>query len=382
LGQRVQWAYSGGADQHLFDPAGTWLGIAGQYSLVWRGDTDLAVYTGSETYFNHINNLVSAAMRTSHSGAPLQDVLFYPWGQVWLLWVSGGCNFAGMPYYETITNTSPTAYRFYSMNIGRWHSPDPLGGDIANPQSLNRYAYVMNNPASNIDPTGQACYGLMRALGACDAFMDNALGFGWNWNEFDLMNIPVVTTSYIWVPPSEVDLTIDGAVYPGQMSPGYWTTGTQGGAGIDLTAFIGVSGSLLSSVGSALDSAYGNALGALGKVFPGGRLPGQSYVGCVDQNINLTTFGLVSNSTKTLAAGLTGLLLTAVPSPAAGFSLGEYGLFAATGILGPLVVPGFDLPAALLATSTGAYGLAGATGGAIGLFLGSAANCAAERVGP
>ena len=31
-------------------------------------------------------------------------------------------------------------FRFYAPNPGRWHSPDPLGGDITNPQSLNRYA--------------------------------------------------------------------------------------------------------------------------------------------------------------------------------------------------------------------------------------------------
>jgi RHS repeat-associated protein len=70
------------------------------------------------------------------------------------LWGSGGYNFAGMPYYDTNTNTNPTMFRFYSQNIGRWHSPDPVGGDITNPQSLNRYAYVMNNPTSFTDPSG------------------------------------------------------------------------------------------------------------------------------------------------------------------------------------------------------------------------------------
>jgi hypothetical protein len=33
-------------------------------------------------------------------------------------------------------------------------SPDPLGGNIGDPQSLNRYAYVRNNPLSFTDPTG------------------------------------------------------------------------------------------------------------------------------------------------------------------------------------------------------------------------------------
>jgi uncharacterized protein RhaS with RHS repeats len=40
---------------------------------------------------------------------------------------------------------------------GRWLSPDPAGlaaADPANPQSWNRYAYVLNNPAAFIDPLG------------------------------------------------------------------------------------------------------------------------------------------------------------------------------------------------------------------------------------
>ncbi|MGH9353045.1 MAG: RHS repeat-associated core domain-containing protein, partial [Terriglobia bacterium] len=37
---------------------------------------------------------------------------------------------------------------------GRWYTPDPLGGDITNPQSLNRYAYALNNPTTLTDPLG------------------------------------------------------------------------------------------------------------------------------------------------------------------------------------------------------------------------------------
>jgi hypothetical protein len=37
---------------------------------------------------------------------------------------------------------------------GYWLPPDPLAGDVSNPQSLNRYAYVLNNPTTLTDPLG------------------------------------------------------------------------------------------------------------------------------------------------------------------------------------------------------------------------------------
>ena|GEM_PF-4633986 len=46
--------------------------------------------------------------------------------------------------------------RFYSPKIGRFLSPDTIVPSYANPQSLNRYSYVTNNPLIYIDPTGHA----------------------------------------------------------------------------------------------------------------------------------------------------------------------------------------------------------------------------------
>jgi RHS repeat-associated protein len=51
--------------------------------------------------------------------------------------------------------------RQYASAVGRFMSPDPSGLESANstnPQSLNLYSYVLNNPFSFTDPTGLYCY--------------------------------------------------------------------------------------------------------------------------------------------------------------------------------------------------------------------------------
>jgi|GEM_PF-863502 RHS repeat-associated protein len=155
LGERVEWAYPGGAAEMLFDPSGTWLGQAGNYSLVNFGAGHGVTYGGGETYFNHYNSLGSSSMQTKHDGSVVEDMTFYPFGTVWAEPLSGyGYNFASLPARDLGSNTDITAFRQYNFTLGRWLSPDPLAGDITNPQSLNRYAYVMNNPTSFVDPPG------------------------------------------------------------------------------------------------------------------------------------------------------------------------------------------------------------------------------------
>ena len=47
--------------------------------------------------------------------------------------------------------------RYYASSMGRFSSPDPSGlsfANMADPQSLNLYAYVQNNPLVFVDPTG------------------------------------------------------------------------------------------------------------------------------------------------------------------------------------------------------------------------------------
>jgi RHS repeat-associated protein len=54
--------------------------------------------------------------------------------------------------------------------LGRFLSPDPHIPDPTNPQSYNRYSYVMNNPVSYIDPSGFCGQSTHREISAAASF--------------------------------------------------------------------------------------------------------------------------------------------------------------------------------------------------------------------
>src|SRR6266571_8122764 len=62
--------------------------------------------------------------------------------------------FTGKPVSQT-TGLYYEYQRWYDPSIGRFISQDSLAGAASDPQSLNPYVYVENNPTNNVDPTGQ-----------------------------------------------------------------------------------------------------------------------------------------------------------------------------------------------------------------------------------
>ena len=161
----------------VFDPNGRWMGFVNGSGSFWAqpvpfASRPLAMYLNSAVYLNHINALGSTTMNTTGNGAWSEDLLYYPWGQEWTYaGTLGEHHFASFESEDWTTAIDPTLVRPYKATHGRWLSPDPLAGDITNPQSLNRYAYVMNNPTSSTDPLG-----LGDAGQACGSFEAQ---FGW-----------------------------------------------------------------------------------------------------------------------------------------------------------------------------------------------------------
>jgi RHS repeat-associated protein len=119
-----------------------------------------AKYQDGNTYFLHPNALGTVGMVTDQADNTVQDATYYPWGQQWqMAGAAKDQRWAGMQEREPESLSwqdpmDPTPNRAYTSNLGRWFTPDPLAGDISNPQSLNRYAYVLNNPTTLTDPLG------------------------------------------------------------------------------------------------------------------------------------------------------------------------------------------------------------------------------------
>ena len=133
----------------------------------YAGGQPVAYYTtaasssGAALHFEHQDWLGTERLRTSYTGAVEDSFTNLPFGDNYS--VSGGTStdpygFA-MLDYDSEDNTDHAQFRQYSSAQGRWLSPDPYYGsyDLSNPQSMNRYAYALNNPLSLIDPTGLDC---------------------------------------------------------------------------------------------------------------------------------------------------------------------------------------------------------------------------------
>jgi RHS repeat-associated protein len=112
--------------------------------------------------YRHGDWLGSVRLLTSMSQTLISDEAYAPFGEGYAH--SGGADDYGYTQgtTESLGQLSGQGlvdfpFRKYHATQGRWISPDPAGlaaVNPANPQSWNRYAYVMNNPLAMVDPLG------------------------------------------------------------------------------------------------------------------------------------------------------------------------------------------------------------------------------------
>src|SRR3989339_239306 len=54
--------------------------------------------------------------------------------------------------------------RYYQPEVGRFTQPDPVLKNLNDPQALNEYGYVQNNPVKYVDPEGESIEDLQKYI--------------------------------------------------------------------------------------------------------------------------------------------------------------------------------------------------------------------------
>jgi RHS repeat-associated protein len=107
-------------------------------------------------YYFFSDHLGTARVMTSATGVTQQESTYYPFGseqRAITSTVDNRYRFTGLER-DTETGLDHTQFRKYSPIQARWLSPDPVCSNCYDPQLLNRYSYVRNNPVNLIDPDG------------------------------------------------------------------------------------------------------------------------------------------------------------------------------------------------------------------------------------
>ncbi len=126
-------------------------------------------HDGERSYY-YTNHLGSVIARTDTAGAITEEFDYDAWGrrrnpetaapytqtQSGPHWTDYGFADRGYTGHEMLDAIGLIHMngRIYDPSIGRFISPDPFVQDRFDPQNLNRYTYVLNNPLVNVDPSG------------------------------------------------------------------------------------------------------------------------------------------------------------------------------------------------------------------------------------
>ena len=125
----------------------------------YHGGQRVAMRVGEEggdaVYYLHTDHLGSTSLTTDSGGAVVARQLYHPYGEV--RWSEGTLptdfGFTGQRL-DSGTGLVFMHARYYHPGLGRFISADTIVLNPGNPQSLNRYSYVLGNPLKYIDPSG------------------------------------------------------------------------------------------------------------------------------------------------------------------------------------------------------------------------------------
>ena len=169
LGQRIKKTYSyqgqsgtiSGSIVSIYGPGGELLAdyvvengsssrtdyiLYGSQAIARRSVPQSGSATVQDLYRNHVNQIFDLSTYTVTTG--LSTMYGIPFGS------GGNDQFSGHKD-DPESGLHYNLARSYNPTIARWTSPDPIVGNAFDPQSLNKYGYVRNDPVNKIDPDGR-----------------------------------------------------------------------------------------------------------------------------------------------------------------------------------------------------------------------------------
>jgi RHS repeat-associated protein len=142
--------------------------------FVYTGGQLLAIQQAGVTWV-HQEPVTKGQRLTDSSGNVTSTVELDPWGGATNRSVNSGQQPRRYTTYERDGNQSDDALmRHYNRWWSRFDQPDPSDSSYqsADPQSLNRYSYVQNDPVNFVDPSGLAI------AWVCFPMMDGNMAYG------------------------------------------------------------------------------------------------------------------------------------------------------------------------------------------------------------
>ncbi|USN45507.1 MAG: hypothetical protein H6502_00010 [Candidatus Woesearchaeota archaeon] len=127
-------------------------------SFLYSGEKMVARVDGADISFFHYDHLGNVRAMTNGAGDVVYSASYTPFGGLLdeeVVEVENDLTYAAKEF-DRDSGLLNFGARHYSPLLGRFMSADSFEGSVVNPQSLNRYAYVLNNPMNLVDPTGQA----------------------------------------------------------------------------------------------------------------------------------------------------------------------------------------------------------------------------------
>ncbi|MFN2491908.1 MAG: RHS repeat domain-containing protein, partial [Pyrinomonadaceae bacterium] len=171
-GVRTYFAWSGNAVACEFTETGGSTTPAWSRSYVYLGARLLSTLTpngsgGEAVQYHHADRLGTRLVTNGQDTSSFEQVTL-PFGTA-LTNESTGATTRRFTSYErsTATTLDYAINRNYDPNQGRFTTVDPIGMasvTLGNPQSLNLYAYCINDPVNHIDPTGLGFWSFFKKL--------------------------------------------------------------------------------------------------------------------------------------------------------------------------------------------------------------------------